>query len=67
LPESKENFLAVRDYLSDIESGVLDHPSGNHLGWKKRIYICHSRECYKGRGEGIDVIPNLVMGLLEDR
>ncbi|KAN0070304.1 hypothetical protein V8E54_011885 [Elaphomyces granulatus] len=64
LPESKENFLAVRDYLSGIESGVLDHPSGNHLGWKKRIYVIPVSAI---RGEGIDVIPSLVMGLLEDR
>jgi GTP-binding protein len=63
LPESKENFLAIRDYLADIEKGLLDHPSGNHLGWRKRISVIPVSAI---KGEGVDVIPGLVMGVLED-
>jgi GTPase len=63
LPESKQNFLAIRDYLADIEKGALDHPSGNHLGWRKRISVIPVSAI---KGEGVDVIPSLVMGVLED-
>ncbi|GAD98137.1 GTP-binding protein Obg [Paecilomyces variotii No. 5] len=63
LPETQKNFLALSDYLSRVQGGTEDHPSGHEHGWKENLHVVPVSAM---RGEGVNGIPKLVVDLMED-
>ncbi|PYH79333.1 GTP-binding protein Obg [Aspergillus uvarum CBS 121591] len=61
LPETQEQFRALRDYLAAVEKGEADHPGGLQEGWKERVCAVPVSAI---KGEGVARIPRLVMELL---
>ncbi|RAL16753.1 GTP-binding protein Obg [Aspergillus homomorphus CBS 101889] len=61
LPETQEQFQALRRYLAAVEKGEADHPGGLQEGWKERICAVPVSAI---NGEGVARIPRLVMELL---
>lgn len=59
---SEENFLALRDYLSEVEKGTASHPSGNDNAWHERLT---SIPVSAINAEGVDVIPAAIVKLLD--
>ncbi|OKL56005.1 hypothetical protein UA08_08669 [Talaromyces atroroseus] len=37
LPETQDNFLALRDYLAQVQQGAVEHPSGHKDAFKERL------------------------------
>lgn len=62
LPETQERFKVLREYLSAIEKGEAEHPSGHEDGWKEKVVAVPVSAM---RGEGVSVIPKLVMEFLD--
>lgn len=62
LPNTQENFVALRDYLSDIQNGVVEHPSGHKDAFREHLTVVPVSAM---NAEGVGGIPNLVMSLLE--
>ena len=68
LPGSQKNFLSLQSYLKQLEVELerntkAEHPSGRWNTWRGRL------ECIPVsaiRGEGVERIPEWVVGLLED-
>lgn len=63
LPETQENFLALRDYLSQVQQGTVEHPSGHKDAFKERLVAVPVSAI---KAEGVSGIPSLVMTFLED-
>lgn len=64
LPETQENFFKLRDYLSKVEKGEVEHPGGYKEGWKEQICAVPVSAI---RGEGVSGIPKWVVGLLDKK
>lgn len=62
LPETQGHFKVLREYLSAIEKGEAEHPSGHEDGWKAKVVAVPVSAM---RGEGVSVIPKLVMEFLD--
>ena len=62
LAETQENFLALRKYLTAVQEGRVPHPSGRKNAWRKSI---HCIPISAIRAEGIEMIKEAVVGLLE--
>lgn len=62
LPGTQENFFVLRDYLSKVEKGEVEHPGGYKDGWKQQICAIPVSAI---RGEGVGAIPRWVVGLLD--
>ncbi|KAL1962564.1 hypothetical protein VTN77DRAFT_9439 [Rasamsonia byssochlamydoides] len=62
LPDTQENFRALQAYLSDLQNGVIEHPSGHKDGFRERLCAIPVSAL---RAEGVDKIPHLVMSFLE--
>ena len=62
LPETQERFKVLREYLSAVEKGEAEHPSGHEDGWKEKVVAVPVSAM---RGEGVGVIPKLVMEFLD--
>ncbi|KAF7593816.1 GTPase of the mitochondrial inner membrane that associates with the large ribosomal subunit [Aspergillus hancockii] len=62
LPETQERFKELRDYLSVVEKGQVEHPGGYPDGWRERVYAVPVSAI---NGQGVDRIPKLVMEFLE--
>ncbi|KAF1831531.1 GTP-binding protein Obg/CgtA [Decorospora gaudefroyi] len=63
LPLTQPNFEALRAYLADVTAGSLPHPSGRKHAWKRNV---HAVPVSAIQGEGVHMIPQLVMDLLEE-
>jgi GTP-binding protein len=63
LPDTQDNYEALRKYLEDINSGVQPHPSNQKNAWKRGV---QSLPISAIRAEGVEAIPQLVMDLLEE-
>lgn len=63
LPETQENFEALQGYLADVSKGVQGHPSGKKNAWKVNVQAVPVSAI---NGEGVQVIPRLVMDLLDE-
>ena len=63
LPETQANFEALEKYLALVNTGAADHPSGRKNAWRKRVQAVPVSAIH---AEGVDVIPRLVMDLLEE-
>ncbi|KAI8935498.1 hypothetical protein NX059_008068 [Plenodomus lindquistii] len=63
LPDTQENFELLRVYLDAVSKGVQPHPSSKKNAWKRNIQAIPISAI---NGEGTQVIPQLVMDLLEE-
>ncbi|KAJ5091240.1 GTPase Obg [Penicillium alfredii] len=62
LENTQDRYRALQEYLSAVQKGLTEHPSGNPNGWKERL---HAVPVSAMRGEGVSHIPRLVMEFLE--
>jgi small GTP-binding protein len=61
LPETRERFKALQEYLCGVEQGKHEHPSGYAEGWKEGISAIPVSAI---NAENVQQIPKLVMQLL---
>lgn len=62
LPETKENFLELKDYLERITKGEAPHPSGVEKAWTKN---CSAIPVSAINNQGVDRITHWTVGLLD--
>lgn len=62
LENTQDQYRALQNYLSGVQNGSIEHPSGHAKGWKEKV--CAVPVSAK-KGEGVSRIPKLVMDLLE--
>lgn len=63
LPGTETNFHLLREYLTDIQNGKEEHPSGHEEGRRDQVCVIPVSAL---RAEGVDGIPALIMRLLEE-
>jgi GTP-binding protein len=63
LPNTQDNYAMLQKYLEDVKSGTQPHPSSRKNAWKSDV---RSVPISAIRAEGVEVIPQLVMDLLEE-
>lgn len=62
LENTQDQFRALQEYLSGVQNGSIEHPSGHERAWKEKVCVV---PVSAKRGEGVSRIPKLVMELLE--
>ncbi|KAJ5646302.1 GTPase Obg [Penicillium lividum] len=62
LKHTQPQYRALQEYLSAVQQGKVDHPSGHPDGWKEKVKVVPVSAI---RGEGVSQIPKLVMEFLE--
>lgn len=62
LEHTQDQYRALQEYLSAVEKGAAEHPSGHQDGWKEKVIAVPVSAI---RGEGVTRIPKLVMQFLE--
>ncbi|KAK2739688.1 GTPase of the mitochondrial inner membrane that associates with the large ribosomal subunit [Myotisia sp. PD_48] len=62
LPDTKENFLALRNYLAEVETGAVEHPSGHKDAWRDRLF---SIPVSAIGAEGVNIIPERIVQLMD--
>ncbi|KAJ5579627.1 GTPase Obg [Penicillium hispanicum] len=62
LENTQTQYRALQQYLSSVEKGTTEHPSGHPDGWKDKVCAVPVSAM---RGEGVSGIPKLVMQFLE--
>lgn len=63
LPETQENFLALKEYLAEVQDGKEEHPSGKKNAWRRKLQAVPVSAMKK---EGVEGIPGVVVGLLDE-
>ena len=63
LPETRENFINLQQYIEDIKVGAVEHPSKKDDAWKRNAQAVPISGI---RGEGVERIPETVVELLMD-
>ncbi|KAF2649836.1 GTP-binding protein Obg/CgtA [Lophiostoma macrostomum CBS 122681] len=63
LPDTQQNYADLQRYLQDVKMGVQPHPSSRKHAWKRNL---QSVPVSAIRAEGVEVVPQLVMDLLEE-
>ena len=63
LEGTQENFLALQQYLRNVEEGVQEHPSGKRNAWRREVVAVPVSAMKK---EGVEGIPGVVVGLLSE-
>ncbi|OAL53914.1 GTP-binding protein Obg/CgtA [Pyrenochaeta sp. DS3sAY3a] len=63
LPDTQENFEALAGYLEGVSKGKQPHPSNRKNAWRRNVQAVPISAI---QGEGVQVIPQLVMDLLEE-
>ena len=58
---TQSNFAPLQSYLESLSRGIVEHPSGKKHAWQGPINVVPVSAM---KGEGIDRIPELVVGLL---
>lgn len=61
LENTQEQYRALQEYLSAVEKGTVEHPSGHANGWKEKVRAVPVSAI---RGEGVSHLPKLVMEFL---
>lgn len=61
---TKENFQKLRNYLADVEKGVLDHPSSRKNAWRNRLFSIPTSAI---NAEGVNILPQRVVQLMDGR
>jgi GTP-binding protein len=62
LENTQEQYNALQKYLSAVQKGTVEHPSGHADGWKEKVTAVPVSAI---KGEGVARIPKLVMQYLE--
>ncbi|KAJ5167356.1 GTPase Obg [Penicillium canariense] len=62
LENTQDQYRALQEYLSAVENGSVEHPSGHVDGWREKVTAVPVSAI---RGEGVSRIPKLVMQYLE--
>ncbi|KAF1997337.1 GTP-binding protein Obg/CgtA [Amniculicola lignicola CBS 123094] len=62
LPNTQENYASLQQFLSAVNQGEQPHPSNRKNAWRKDVRAVPISAI---RAEGVEVIPQLVMDLLE--
>lgn len=63
LPDTQQDFVDLQAYLHRVQTGDEPHPSGETDGWKEKV---HAVPVSAIKAEGVQRIPEIVLGLLED-
>ncbi|KAH7384448.1 GTP-binding protein-like protein Obg [Pyrenochaeta sp. MPI-SDFR-AT-0127] len=63
LPDTQANYEALKLYLEQVSSGKQPHPSSRKNAWKCNVQAVPISAI---QGEGVQVIPQLVMDLLDE-
>ncbi|KAJ4295481.1 GTPase of the mitochondrial inner membrane that associates with the large ribosomal subunit [Kalmusia sp. IMI 367209] len=63
LPNTRENYQRLHEYLDGVKKGTQSHPSNRKNAWRESVQAVPVSAV---RAEGVDVIPQLVMDLLEE-
>ncbi|KAF1956981.1 GTP-binding protein Obg/CgtA [Byssothecium circinans] len=63
VPDTQQNYEALREYLENVKTGAQPHPSNLQNAWKHNV---QSVPISAIKAEGVEVIPQLVMDLLEE-
>ncbi|KNG49812.1 GTP-binding protein-like protein Obg [Stemphylium lycopersici] len=63
LPDTQANFESLSRYLDAVTKGTQPHPSNRKHAWKRNVQAVPISAI---QGEGVQVIPQLVMDLLEE-
>ncbi|CAL5866911.1 uncharacterized protein PFLUO_LOCUS1122 [Penicillium psychrofluorescens] len=61
LENTQDRYKDLQEYLTAVEKGLAEHPSGHADGWKESL---HAVPVSAMRGEGVSRIPKLVMEFL---
>ena len=61
--ETQGKFKELQNYISNLEHGLVPHPGGNEDSWRKKIHVVPVSAM---RGEGVNRIPKLIVGLLDE-
>ncbi|KAF2675028.1 GTP-binding protein Obg/CgtA [Microthyrium microscopicum] len=62
LPETQDNFLKLRDYVTRLEKGEFDHPSGRPKARREGACVVPISGI---KGEGVDRIVEVVVNMLD--
>lgn len=62
LESTQPQYRALQEYLTAVEKGTIEHPSGHSDGWKQKLRAVPVSAI---RGEGVNQIPKLVMEFLD--
>lgn len=62
LEHTQDQYRALQDYLSAVQNGTEEHPSGHQDGWKEKLTAVPVSAI---KGQGVSRIPKLVMEFLE--
>lgn len=63
LPETQENFVALQQYLAQVQAGAEEHPSSKKNAWRRQV---HAVPVSAMRKEGVDRITEVILGLMDD-
>lgn len=63
LPGTRENFLALKEYLEEVGRGECEHPSGQNKVWEKNVEAIPVSAI---NGHGTEKITDWVVGLLDN-
>jgi GTP-binding protein len=63
LPDTQANYEALQQYLVGVTKGTQPHPSNRKHAWKRNVQAVPISAI---QGEGVQIIPQLVMDLLEE-
>ena len=63
LPDTQANYESLQRYIGEVTKGTQPHPSNRKHAWKRNVQTVAISAI---QGEGVQVIPQLVMDLLEE-
>ncbi|KAL6709003.1 GTPase of the mitochondrial inner membrane that associates with the large ribosomal subunit [Coniothyrium glycines] len=63
LPGTQSNYEALGEYLHQVSNGAQPHPSNKKNAWKRNLQAVPISAI---QGQGVQVIPQLVMDLLDE-
>ncbi|KAF2642726.1 GTP-binding protein-like protein Obg [Massarina eburnea CBS 473.64] len=63
LPDTQQNYQSLQHYLEGVKTGAQPHPSNLKNAWKHKVQTVPISAI---KAEGVDIIPQLVMDLLEE-
>jgi GTP-binding protein len=63
LPDTQANYESLQRYIAEVTKGTQPHPSNRKHAWKRNVQAVPISAI---QGEGVQVIPQLVMDLLEE-
>ena len=61
--DTQDNYRLLSDYLRQVQDGTVEHPGGRKNAWRKQL---HAIPVSAMNAAGVDAIPAVVVGLLDD-